>query len=445
MNCAETRPLKPYGPLWVLTFILLVCAPVPAGANEDMAEAWDDDFSFDVQEFEKKELEWGGFVELKGIHADVDAGSALYALNKGTSKAARDQGAGSLQLDGRYSRDLFSLHWTLKGFLQDDDQEDFDHSADVYEAYTTFKPTHAFTAGLGKKSYKWGKGYAWNPVGFINRPKDPNDPEEAMEGFITAEADLIKSFSGPLQTMALTTVVLPVRTDVNDDFGRSDHVNLAAKLYLLYLDTDLDFIVYTGNSRSTRFGMDFSRNLAPNFECHGELAYIPSLKQARLMDDGRVEPGDVEAWSWLLGIRYLSEGNLTSIIEYYGNDAGLSPRESERFYELVRQGDGGDDAALRTARNLAESGYGKPQPGRDYLYLRFSQKEPFGILYYTPAVTSIINLEDGSFSLTPELIYDGLENWEFRGRFSWLQGGRETEYGEKVNTSKLELRVRYYF
>ena len=75
MNCAEKRPWKPYGPFWVLMVILLVCTPVPADANEDMAELWDDDFSFDVQEFEKKDLEWGGFIELKGIHADVDTGS----------------------------------------------------------------------------------------------------------------------------------------------------------------------------------------------------------------------------------------------------------------------------------------------------------------------------------------------------------------------------------
>ncbi|MDX2440743.1 MAG: hypothetical protein QNK40_09350 [Desulfobacterales bacterium] len=34
--------------------------------------------------------------------------------------------------------------------------------------------------------------YAWDPVGFINRRKDPNDPEEALEGYITGEIDLIK-------------------------------------------------------------------------------------------------------------------------------------------------------------------------------------------------------------------------------------------------------------
>jgi hypothetical protein len=31
----------------------------------------------------------------------------------------------------------------------------------------------------GKKVVKWGKGYAWNPVAFVDRPKNPEDPEEA--------------------------------------------------------------------------------------------------------------------------------------------------------------------------------------------------------------------------------------------------------------------------
>ena len=451
MNCAEKGAHTHFGHFFPqslflsLTFFFVLFLSAPMDVKGETAEAWEDEFSFDVEEFEKKELEWGGFAELKWVHADVDTDSAIYALNKGTDKVAKDQGQVSLQLDGRYNRDIFSLHWTLKGYLQDDDQHDVDHDADVYETYLSIKPTPMFSAGVGKKSYKWGKGYAWNPVGFINRPKDPNDPEEAMEGFITGEADVIKSFSGPLQTVALTTVLLPVRKDLNDDFGRSDHLNLAAKLYMLYLDTELGVIVYTGNSRSTRFGADFSRNLAPNFECHGELAFIPGLRQTRLADDGSVETGEVQAWSWLVGIRYLSENNITSIIEYYGNDAGLSSEQAEQFYELVEKGEAGESAALTKAGRLADSGYARPQPGRNYLYLRCTQKEPFGILYYTPGITSIINLDDGSFSLAPELVYDGLENWEFRGRFSWLQGGAHTEYGEKANNSKLEVRVRYFF
>ena len=35
----------------------------------------------------------------------------------------------------------------------------------------------------GKRTLRWGKGYAWNPIGFVERPKDPNDPDLAREGY----------------------------------------------------------------------------------------------------------------------------------------------------------------------------------------------------------------------------------------------------------------------
>ena len=140
----------------------------------------------------------------------------------------------------------------------------------MFEAYATLKPTQNLIGSLGKKSYKWGKGYAWNPVGFINRMKDPNNPDEALEGYITAEAELIKSFDGDLQNLALNTVVLPVNDGLNEDFSRQDGINLAAKLYLLYLNTDIDVLYFTGDSRTSRVGVDFSRNITTNFEIHGE-------------------------------------------------------------------------------------------------------------------------------------------------------------------------------
>jgi hypothetical protein len=47
---------------------------------------------------------------------------------------------------------------------------------------------------------------------------------------------------------------------------------------------------------------------------------------------------------------------------------------------------------------------------KDYLYLRISQKEPFNILYFTPAITSIVNVNDKSLSISPELLYTGITN-----------------------------------
>jgi hypothetical protein len=82
---------------------------------------------------------------------------------------------------------------------------------------------------------------------------------------------------------------------------------------------------------------------------------------------------------------------------------------------------------------------------QNYVYLRASQKEPFNILYFTPAVTTIVNVDDQSFVVIPELTYSPVTNLELRFRAVALVGERRTEYGEKPNDYRLELRVRYYF
>ena len=410
----------------------------------------DEDFSFNLDEFEKKPLEWGGYVELKWDHAKINRDSAFSQLNPAdNSDSSLDQYSGTLQLDGSYTLKSSTFNWLAQASASHDDLGWHD-VADVFEAYASLRPTPLATVSLGKKSYKWGKGYAWNPVGFLNRTKDPNNPEESLEGFITAEADLVKSFTGDLQTMALTTVALPVGQNINEDFGEAHNVDLAAKLYFLYKDTDIDLLFLSGNSRSERFGFDFSKNIATNFEIHGELAYVPNQKQLTLQENGSLLKKEESSLSSLLGIRYLSENDITTIIEYYHNGAGYSEDEMANFYQFIADGNAqfttaGLEDQLNTARELSLQGYGRPQPGRDYLYARITQKDPFDILYFTPGITAIYNLGDASISLSPEVAYTGVTNWEFRLRFTYLEGDLLTEFGEKLNSSKLELRIRYFF
>ena len=103
-----------------------------------------------------------------------------------------------------------------------------------------------------------------------------------------------------------------------------------------------------------------------------------------------------------------------------------------------------DPDLLQKALSVSQT-YSRPQAGRNYLYARISQKEPFDILYFSPGLTTIINLDDMSYSVTPEVMYTGFTNWEFRGRFSYLDGDEYTEYGEKQNSNKVEVRARYFF
>ena len=107
--------------------------------------------------------------------------------------------------------------------------------------------------------------------------------------------------------------------------------------------------------------------------------------------------------------------------------------------------DTSNTALLNSMEKLARQGYAKRNPGKNYLYVRLSNKDPFDILYFVPSIAAIINLDDGSYSLAPELLYTGITNLELRARATILEGKRQSEFGEKINDSKLEFRLRYYF
>ncbi len=423
---------------WSLLFFL--------PANRANAE----EYSFDIEEFESKPFEWSGYAEVKYEHLNLNTEAAFYGLNfYKDPHSTLDRFTGTLQLELGYKKGMAAFNAVLNARAADDDLGGSD-SADVFEAVLSLKPSPSVTVDLGKKVFKWGKGYAWNPVGFIDRPKDPNNPEEALEGYVGAGLDLIKSYSGPLQTLALTAVALPVTGDINDDFGKTDRMNFAAKLYLLYKDTDIDLVAFAGDSRTPRFGIDFSRNLATNFEIHGEYAYLTDLEQKILTEAGAVATRRRSVSQYLLGLRYLTQNDITTIFEYYHNGAGFTESELDRFYDLVDDASTqfvttGSDSLYQNAKTISRMGYSVPQAGRNYLYLKVSQKEPFDILYFTPGLIGIYNLDDASYSLTPEMLYTGFTNWEIRVRYTWLDGGGFTEFKEKQNQHKAEVRVRFYF
>jgi hypothetical protein len=325
-----------------------------------------------------------------------------------------------------------------------------DRSNSVFEAAYAIRPDPGLSLEAGKRVLRWGKGYAWNPIGFVERPKDPNDPELAREGFVMADADLIFNPNGDLQTVAFTPVLLPVGKDVNSDFGAGGHWNPAAKLYLLYRDTDIDFAWQGRGSRPARYGMDFSRNVASNFEIHGEWARIRQFTRPVTDGAGRVTNETGNADSTLLGLRYLTASDTTYIAEYYRNGTGYSGEEARQFYEFVNTAvtqfeQTGSTALLQRALSLSQGSYGRPNAGRDYLYFRAQQKDALGIVYFQAALTAMMNRQDRSYQVTPELLYTGVKNLDLRLRLFLLHGGSSTDFGEKQNSRKLEFYARYYF
>ena len=412
----------------------------------------EDAYKFDLSETEKKPHHFGGYLEFKPVLFGLDHDSAFYKLRFFNDPQGKTlpEANGRVQLEGSYEKDIYRLYVKTNTDLKYSDPSGSSEHSVFYEAYASLKPSTSLKVDAGKKTLKWGKGYAWNPAAFVDRPKDPDEPEQAMEGFIVGTMDYIRSFDGPLKTFSFTPVILPVYDHINDDFGNSNKLNFAGRFYFLLYDTDIDLMFLTGGSRSDRYGVDFSRNITTNFEIHGEYAYIRNARKNILDAMGNMRATESDAQSYLIGIRHLTTFDLTTIAEYYHNGAGISDDERGNFFALVDRAYNlyqttGQAIALNSAKNLADGGYGKPNSGKDYLYVRFSQKEPFDLLYFTPSLTWMMNLDDRSSTLTPELSYTGFTNWELRFRTAFLVGGRSTEFGEKQNDYRMELRIGYYF
>ena len=410
-----------------------------------------EDYKLELSEIDKKPYHLGGYLEFRPVLNGLDRDAALYQVKFYNQDVGNPLGEtnGKLQLEGSLEKGITRLFARANTDLQNSYQG-WSEKTTLYEGFLSVKPSSALVLEAGKKTMKWGKGYAWNPVAFLDRPKNPDDPDLALEGYAVFSADYTKSFAGPLKTLSFTPVLVPVGDSINEDFGDRYYLNFAGKLYLLLYDTDIDFLFLSGGSKTPRVGFDFSRNITPNFEVHGDWAWTSQAKKTAVDENGKPSVSEVNAQSYLLGLRYLTSRDTTLIFEYYRNEAGFTTRETEAYFSFVhaaydRYNRTGNDGPIQRAANFSQGLYGRFTPMQDYLYLRLSQKEPFDILYFTPAFTGIYNLDDQSFSVSPELLYTGLTNLELRLKGTFLSGARLTEFGEKQNDYRIEFRVRYFF
>ena len=409
-----------------------------------------EDYTFDLSKIEKKPFHFGGYLELRPVLSGLDTDSKLYKLNLydlEDGKTITEYNFNVL-LDASYEKGIFKANIRTNTDISKS-FSGWSHKTTLYEAFLSVKPSLSFHFDVGKKRMKWGKGYAWNPVGFIDRPKNPFDPDLALEGYVVLSMEVIKSFKGKLKTIAFTPILLPVYDHINSTFGKRNRLNIGGKIYLLLYDTDIDFMFLSGGSLPARYGMDFSRNISSNFEIHGEFAYIPEYNKKVIQEDGAAGEEKYASINYLLGIRFLTKTNTTFFFEYFKNGNGYTSSEMENFYFLVEQVFqsyllNGDEGQIKFISEASQT-YRTFAPMQDYLYLRISQKEPWDILYFTPSFTSIFNLTDKSFSITPELLYSPVTNLELRARITVLLGKSDSEFGEKQNDFRLEFRGRYYF
>lgn len=319
-------------------------------------------------------------------------------------------------------------------------------SFDLFEAYGDYHPSLNLAIQAGKRVYSWGKGYAFNPAGFVNPAKDPENPELAQAGLLSANAEYIKSFSSEaLQTFSALLVVIPRSPLVNSRFGETRYTDIALRLSCMLWNTDIDLMTYQGSATPTLYGLDISGNLRENVELHGELS-VARKAPRYVMANGTVQADEHDVISYLLGIRYLNEWNTTVIAEYYHNGFGLSKSEYQSYTGFLLDGLAeGTPAALQQTWGTVQTYFKSSTLMREYLYVKVSQPEPFDWLYFTPSLFSIFNLSDRSFLVSASLNYKPATNVEFILWPSFLIGGDSSEFGSRQARQRVEFWMRVFF
>jgi len=361
-----------------------------------------DEYDFDMESIETKSFEYSGYLRAEYKYQNLNQDSPLYMLLN-RSDSSQNTSLNEALFRFTHYKDDFKLIGALSArYANVDGVDESLFTAYQLYAHNTLSINHSIDAG--KITLKWGTGYFFNPAAFLDRPKDPTQPENAYEGYVMANYAYNKSFDGDLKNLKLDLVYMPTTSEVNDDFYNGGSTNLSAKLYLLYFDTDISFIYLYSNEQKDKIGFTFSKNLAPHFEIHGEYA-----KEI----DGY--------YSYLLGLKYVTESDITIISEYYYDSEGLTRDEIRSSIKLL------------------------PFPAKSYLVNKFSKKEPFDIVYSSVYFKDMLSTEDKSHLNTLGFIYTFKNNLEIDFSYNLNSGDEESEFGKKMVSDFAWLKATWYF
>lgn len=350
------------------------------------------DYDFDMQSIEVKPYTLAGYVRGDFRDMQLNEDSPKYPTKNKESIQSYNTEA---DVKFAYFEDAWKIDSELFAAYSDVDGE-ITKSGDFMQLYGQYKFTINHLVEIGKKAPKWGKGYFINPIAFFDRKKNPDDPEASREGFILGNYRFNKSYEGDLKNITFDIVALQNSDTLNKEFAQEQGMHVGAKLYMLYMDTDIELLYLYSSTQEDKVGFDFSKNLDTNFEIHGE--FVSTIG------------GDIK---YLLGLRYLSASDLTLISEYfYQQNQTLI---SEPFFDT------------------------------EYLINKLSQKEPFTILYSSLYYKNILNLEDESMQNSIGATYSFKNDVLLDCSLYLNSGDKKSEYGSKLARSTFWTRVTWYF
>ena len=144
-----------------------------------------DDYSFDMESIETKSFEYSGYLRSEYKYQNLNQDAPLYTL-LGRNDSTQNTSLNEALFRFTHYKDDFKLIGALSVRYVNVDGAD-ENIFTVYQLYAhnTLSVNHSID--VGKKTLKWGKGYFFNPAAFLDRPKDPTQPENAYEGYEMAK------------------------------------------------------------------------------------------------------------------------------------------------------------------------------------------------------------------------------------------------------------------
>lgn len=402
------------------------------------------EYDFDIPE-ENTKIEFNGNLDSKWGILQTRKSSPFFGLQFYDAPEKSDylsQYRLDFYLNGeyRYKR----IGFFMKTFYQYAREEPL--SPAFFELYGSLNLSPRLTMNIGKRRFNWGKGYAFNPVGYVNADKDPENPDLALAGKTSLYINYNRSFaSSTLQNFSLGAILLPPEAEINQKFASAENIGAAFKLYFLLKNIDIDLMAAFKKDEPQRFGLDFSANLQENIEVHSEFSYAHGEHKYLIIDD-LVNQQKTDGISLLLGLRYLNRFNTTLIIEYFHNNRGLSKSEFTSYINHMQNALDSDIPTLIDSAKLdINTSFRSKTLMRDYLYVKLMQPEPFSWLYSSISIFTIFNLTDKSFLLSPQIGYKPYTNFEVLVWPVFFFGDNKSEYGSKQFKGKVEIWLRFYF
>jgi hypothetical protein len=428
----------------ILPFLVAVCA-TDSKAADSVASA---DYAFDTAGLTVKPLDISASIELYPALLVYNQAAPLYALRFETeSRSVADYYNLKAEATVRYQHApfiAFASGALTTGYSRPDDS--IYPAGTIYEGYLKYALGSTSSLLAGKRLFQWGKGYVFNPVAFAGRQKDPNDIDATLEGYWNLSFEYVKSFNPPLSSLAFTGAVLPAYGLINSAYLPDSTLASILQIAMLLYDTDVDLCFFVDSRRDFKAGIDFSRNLLPALEVHGEWAYRTDATSLVFTDDTTAVNRSRSALDFTFGSRYLAPFNTTFIFEYLHLGNGYSTGEMDRYCSAMTYAQSaGNPQRRQWALRAAGAYYNTQFLTTDYLFLKATHPDPFTIVYFTPSLYSIVNIIDGSMMSGFEMTYSRSRHLLLTARSVVFSGGDKTEYRSKLVKCRFEFRGKWSF